>query len=226
MFHVKPKEVKMTLKRALIVLSLILLVTLSASLLAAPFLPERVASHWDAKGEVNGYQTKTAFIWTMPVIMLLLALALVFLPLIDPLKASFMPVRSAYYWFVSGTMVFMLYIHGLTLAFNLGVKLNLMVWMLPAFGLLMLGAGFLLDRARPNWFVGIRTPWTLSSPSVWEKTHKLGGVLFKIVGVMILPGVFFPNAAIWILMVPLIGVSLFLVVYSYILFRQEKNNTA
>jgi uncharacterized membrane protein len=216
MFHVKRKERKMTLKKALALVTFIFLITLLSSLLVAPFLPDQVASHWNQNGVVNG------FLWTMPLIMLVMGIGLVFLPLIDPLKASFMPVRSAYFWFVIGTMGFLLYIHGLSLVYNLGVKLNLIVWMLPAFGVFMLGIGFLLERARPNWFVGIRTPWTLSSPLVWEKTHKLGGLLFKIAGVIILPGVFFPDAAFWILIIPLMVVALILVIYSYMVFQQEK----
>jgi uncharacterized membrane protein len=212
----------MSLNKAIIIVILLLVLTVLVSVLAAPYLPERVASHWDANGEVNGYQSRTAYIWTLPVIMLVTALLLLFLPLLDPLKANFLPARGAYYSFVIGVMVFLLYIHGLTIAYNLGYQINLFIWMMPAFSALMLATGFLLDRARPNWFVGIRTPWTLSSPTVWEKTHKLGGLLFKIVGGIALIGIFFPNAAFLLLMVPLMGTSFFLVIYSYILFRQEQ----
>jgi uncharacterized membrane protein len=215
----------MTIKKTSIGVALILLLTVGINFWAAPLLPDRVASHWDAQGVVNGYQTKTEFMWFMPVMMLGLALLLIFLPLIDPLKANFKPVRSMYYWFVLGILVFMLYIHGLTLAYNLGVILNLVVWMLPAFSGLMLGIGFLLERSRPNWFVGIRTPWTLSSSTVWEKTHHLGGLLFKIAGVITLVGLFFPDAAIWLIMIPLLSVSLILVVYSYIVYGQEKTQS-
>ena len=211
----------MTIKKALLGVTFILLLTAAASFLAAPNLPERVASHWDAMGAVNGYQSRAAFMWTMPLIMLALALLLIFLPLIDPLKESFNPVRSAYYWFVLGIMLFMFYIHGLSLAYNLGFKFNLLVWMLPAYALLMMGIGFLLERAAPNWFVGIRTPWTLSSPSVWNKTHHLGGRLYKLAGIITLSGLLFPNAAIWALIIPLTGVSLYLVVYSYTVYQQD-----
>jgi uncharacterized membrane protein len=213
----------MSFNKTLIFAFLLLVLTVVISLWAAPFLPDRVASHWDASGNVNGYQTRAAFMWTLPILMLVTAILLLFLPLIDPLKASFLPVRGTYYAFVIGLMVFLLYIHGLTIAYNLGYHLNLFTWMMPAMAGLMFATGFLLDRARPNWFVGIRTPWTLSSPTVWEKTHKLGGLLFKIVAGFILLGAFFPNAAFYLLVAPLLGISLFLVVYSYILFRQEQN---
>jgi len=201
----------------------IVLAAALTSLWAAPHLPEQVASHWNIRGEANGYQPRAVYTWFMPVLLLLMSLLLLFLPLVDPLKHSFMPVRGAYYWFVIGITLFMFYIHGLSLAFNLGFKFNLISWMMPGIGLLILGSGFLLERARPNWFVGIRTPWTLSSPTVWEKTHRLGGLLFKIAGIFLIFGIFFPDTSMWLMLIPLLGVSLFLTAYSFVLYQQEQN---
>jgi uncharacterized membrane protein len=94
--------------------------------------------------------------------------------------------------------------------------------MLPAMGLLFIFIGFLLRRAKRNFFIGIRTPWTLSSDTVWDKTHRVGAILFMASGVLAFIGSFFGGmAAFWMLFVPLIGSTLLLFVYSYVLYQRE-----
>jgi uncharacterized membrane protein len=94
--------------------------------------------------------------------------------------------------------------------------------MLPFMGVLFIGVGYMLRKAKRNFFIGIRTPWTLSSDRVWDKTHQLGSILFMAAGVFAIIGGFFGGMmAFWLMFVPLIGSSLFLVVYSYVLYRNE-----
>ena len=76
-------------------------------------------------------------------------------------------------------------------------------WLLPAMGLLFFGLGFMVERAQPNWFIGIRTPWTLSNPVVWQKTHRVGGLAFKVSGVLVLVGLLFPvEVGFWFTLIP------------------------
>ena len=76
----------------------------------------------------------------------------------------------------------MSYIHLLTLLWNLGWIFDLVAWMSPAFAVLLFFAGVLMGKAQSNWFIGIRTPWTLSDNRVWEQTHRIGGIAFKVCG--------------------------------------------
>jgi uncharacterized membrane protein len=92
----------------------------------------------------------------------------------------------------------------------------------PAFGVLFYCCGIVMENAKMNWFIGIRTPWTLSSENVWNKTHRLGGVLFKAAGVISVAGFLLPQYAIFIMVGPVLLFSLYLVVYSYIEYRKEK----
>jgi uncharacterized membrane protein len=95
--------------------------------------------------------------------------------------------------------------------------------LIPAFSLLFIGLGFFIERTKQNWFIGIRTPWTLSSPVVWEKTHKAGGWLFKAAGVLSLVGLLLPlELAFSLMIVPILIAALGSVVYSYIAYRQEQ----
>ena len=80
-------------------------------------------------------------------------------------------------------IAFMVYMHGLTLAWNLGYnKFNMGAAMLPGVGLIFLFAGVMMRKAKRNFFIGIRTPWTLSSDYVWNETHRIGSILFIISG--------------------------------------------
>ena len=94
--------------------------------------------------------------------------------------------------------------------------------MLPFMGILFIAIGLMLRKAKRNFFIGIRTPWTLSSDSVWDKTHQLGSILFMVSGAFaIIGGIFGGMTAFWLMFAPLIGSTIFLVIYSYVLYRNE-----
>jgi uncharacterized membrane protein len=145
------------------------------------------------------------------------------LPGMDPLKANIAQFRESFNLFILLIVIFMLYIHGLTLVWSFGYQdFKMSAAMLPFMGVLFIAIGFMLKKAKRNFFIGIRTPWTLSSDSVWDKTHQLGSILFMASGVFaIIGGVFGGMTAFWLMFVPLIGSSLFLVIYSYVLYRAE-----
>jgi uncharacterized membrane protein len=186
-------------------------------------LPEQMASHWDANDQVNGYMSKFWGVFLMPLITLGMLVLFLVLPGIDPLKANIAQFRESFNLFIVLIVVFMLYIYGLTLAWSLGYQnFKMSAAMLPFLGLLFIAIGFMLRKAKRNFFIGIRTPWTLSSDKVWDKTHQLGSVLFMASGTLAIIGSFFGGmTAFWLMFVPLIGSSLFLVVYSYVLYRSE-----
>jgi uncharacterized membrane protein len=100
--------------------------------------------------------------------------------------------------------------------------------LVPAFSLIFYYAGVLVQNAKQNWFIGIRTPWTLSSERVWDRTHKLGGNLFKASALIGLLGLLVQDYAIWLILIPVIVTAIYTVAYSYFEFRKEerkKDNT-
>jgi uncharacterized membrane protein len=186
-------------------------------------LPDQMASHWNTYDQVDGYISKFWGVFLMPLITLGMLVLFLVLPGIDPLKANIAQFRESFNLFIVLIVAFMLYIHGLTLAWSLGYQdFKMSTAMLPFMGVLFIAIGFMLRKAKRNFFIGIRTPWTLSSDSVWDKTHQLGSVLFMASGAFaIIGGVFGGTTAFWLMFVPLIGSSLFLVIYSYVLYRAE-----
>jgi uncharacterized membrane protein len=207
--------------------SIIALTMISLALLAGAALwnqlPDQMASHWNASGEVDGYMSKFWGVFLLPLITLGMFVLFMIVPNIDPLKANIAQFRETFNLFIVLIIAFMLYIYGLTLAWSLGYQdFNMSTAMLPFMGVLFIAIGFMLRKAKRNFFIGIRTPWTLSSDFVWDKTHQLGSILFMASGAFtIIGGLFGGMTAFWLMFVPLIGSSLFLVIYSYILYRDE-----
>jgi uncharacterized membrane protein len=215
----------MSIRSTLIVLILLTLAGLGLSLWAAPRLPELVPSHWNAAGQINAYAPRAQALWLMPLITLGLGLLLLFLPRIDPLRKNVDAFRPAYHWIIVTLAAFLLYMHGLTLLAGLGVAFNMTSSLIPAESVLMVVIGFVMERAKPNWFIGIRTPWTLSSPTVWEKTHRLGGLAFKIAGGVTLAGLFLPvQSGLFFSLLPLTIAVLIPTVYSYLLYQNEQKH--
>jgi len=186
-----------------------------------PRMPDLVAIHWNAQGLPNGYGSRFQAAFTLPLIMIAVAALLLFIPEIDPLKSNIEKFRPDFNAFMAGFALFFFYLNILTTLLNLGFQFSLNQFLVPGFGIFIYACGVLLGKARRNFFIGIRTPWTLSSDTVWAKTHLLGGLLFKISGVIAILGILFPNLALLFLLVPLMVASAIAIVYSYILFRSE-----
>lgn len=184
-------------------------------------LPDPMPSHWNAAGEVDGYMSKFWGIWLIPLMTLGITLLLAVVPAIDPLKANIEKFRRLYNAFILGSVVYMLYVYALTLTAGLGYQFNMTYMLLPVVGLLFIGISFLIEKAKRNFFIGIRTPWTLVSDSVWEKTHKLGAQTFRIGGALVIVSAFLGENGFWLLLAALLFAGLVPVLYSYIAWRQE-----
>lgn len=213
----------MSTRTTTIITLLLILIATVAGLLLWNQLPDQMASHWNANDEVDGYMSKFWGVFMMPLVTLGLFLLFLVIPNIDPNKANIAEFRESFNLFIVLFVVFMLYVHGLTLAWSLGYTgFKISTALLPAMGLLFIFIGFMLRKAKRNFFIGIRTPWTLSSDTVWEKTHKLGAALFMASGALaFIGGLFGGMIAFWMLFVPLIGSVIFLLVYSYVLYQRE-----
>lgn len=212
------------MKKENLILTLIALATLTLiviMLIFYPKLPLTLATHFDAKGNPNGFMAKGSFYIFAISMMVLLPLILIFIIRIDPLRKNIETFKDIYYEFILLFVVFLGLINLHTILFNIGLKLSINVTISILSGILFYGIGMLLEHAKRNWFIGIRTPWTLSSDIVWEKTHKKGALLFKICGILAFVGAFFKDSGVYFIMIPLFATTVYLVVYSYFEYSKE-----
>jgi uncharacterized membrane protein len=188
-----------------------------------PLLPDKVASHWNIEGEVDGYLDKFWGISLFPILSVFLFLLFIGIPRIDPLKQNIEKFKVHYERFITIIMVFFLYIFILFLLANTGMSIDLGRFMMPALGVLFFYAGVLIQHAERNWFIGIRTPWTMSSEKVWKKTHKRGAVLFKLSGLIMFLGFFLQGIIIlYVVLAPILLSVVYLFAYSYFEYQKVK----
>jgi uncharacterized membrane protein len=204
----------------------LVILALSVALAAVfyPRMPAQMADHWNAAGEVNGYMPRLVSLLISPAIIALTWLVFFAIPRIDPLKKNILQFRAIYDWLIVVVLLFILGIGVQVILWNLQVRVSPNQTLPVAFGLLCIFMGQLLGRAKRNYFVGIRTPWTLASDVVWEKTHRLGRWLFTVAGVVSLLGVFFGRYALPFILVPALASAAVLVLYSYLVYSRLPEN--
>jgi uncharacterized membrane protein len=204
----------------------VVILTLAISIALYPSLPDQIPSHWNAAGEVDGYFPKFWGTFFLPLLMAGLVALLIVIPGIDPLRENYEKFTPYYDGFILFFALFLFIIQVQVLLWSLGFSLSPNLVFPILFGLLFIYIGILLEHAEQNWFVGIRTPWTLSSRTVWKKTHERGGLLFKIAGILSFPGIFAGPYAIWFIMIPILVVTAYTIVYSYLEFEKERRSAS
>ncbi|WP_135826598.1 SdpI family protein [Halorussus ruber] len=198
------------------------LVALSAvlSLLAYPEMPAEMATHWNAAGEIDGQTPKLAALALFPGLSAFMLVLFAALPRIDPLGENVAQFREQYDTFVVLLLAFLVYLHLLVVAANAGYEFEMVQALAPAVGALYYYVGVLSAHAERNWFVGIRTPWTISSDEVWDRTHERVAPLFKLAGVVAALAALVPAYAEALLAAPVAAVALYATVYSYVEYRR------
>jgi uncharacterized membrane protein len=185
-------------------------------------LPDRIVSHWGFQGEPNGSMPKFWGLFLLPLMTLAITLLLVFIPRLDPLKENIKKSLGYYHGFIVVFVAFMLFLQLQIILWNIGIQLSMNFFIPISLGILFFYIGVMCSHVKRNWFIGIRTPWTLSSEIVWDKTHKVGGKLFKISGIFSVLGIFFGKLALVFVLIPVIFSALYTVIYSYVQYRRLK----
>jgi len=197
------------------------------SVWAYPRLPETVATHWNLRGTPDGFSARLWAVAAMPLVMLAMTGVFNVLPKLDPRRDNYTKFLDSYWLIANAIIVFSGVAHALIIANGLGYTVQVDRLLPLGVGLLFAFLGNYLTRIEPNWFIGIRTPWTLSSDTVWRKTHRTGGWLFVIGGIVIAAGAFAPRGAFLpLFVVTIVVVTLIPVVQSYILWKREQNGRA
>jgi uncharacterized membrane protein len=167
---------------------IVMMLTFSAAVYGQ--LPEQVASHWNFQGQIDGYQSRLMGVFFMPALVLFLWALREIAPRIDPKRAAYEQFEGTWRLILNILAIFFGLLHVATLGVTLGWEIDITRWVGVLVGGLFMVIGNEMRRIQPNWFFGIRTPWTLSDPVVWQKTHVLGGRIFFLFGLAVLIAAF------------------------------------
>lgn len=201
---------------------LLIVAAVALSIFYYPQLPEKMPTHWSASGEANGFSNRLWGAWMLPLFMALTWMIMRAIPHVDPRKANYEKFAVMYEALVILILAFMLAMHLVVLMAATGTPIRMDRVVMPSVGIFMAIMGFLIPKAHPNWFVGIRTPWTLTSDLSWERTHKIGGMLFIALGALMVASSFLaPEVAIWILGAGALAIVIFLFAYSYQVWKTD-----
>jgi uncharacterized membrane protein len=201
---------------------LVLIATAGATAMVYPSLPEQFAVHFDASGTPDSFYGRTLGAALVPAISVGMYVMFRVLPVIDPRGENFRTFQTTYDAIVLLTLLFLAFVQGLLLAYNLGIEYPQNALIMGGVGLLFAGIGVLFRRAEPNWFVGIRTPWTLSDDEVWRRTHRVAAPLFVLAGALIAAGTFLPFPTEFVVGVAAAIAALVPAAYSFVVYRRRE----
>lgn len=205
---------------------LIMLLSLFGTIFIFKELPDKIPTHWNIKEDADNYSSKSFAYLTalLPVFMYLLMKVI---PKIDPKKDSYKEHEKAFRVTMFSVILFLIGIHWYTLGYSLGYPLDIIKYIKISLGIMFVIIGRYMPQIRFNYFFGIKTPWTLSSSTVWIKTHMVGGYFYFVMGIVFILSSFFnTEISFYISIGSLVLISLGLILYSYILYKKEKNYKA
>ncbi len=198
----------------------IVLFSFIVALVVYGYMPNIMDGHWNAQGIMDGQISKFWGVFLIPIINFFILLMFLIIPRIDPLKENIKKFKKYFDFFLIITLFFLNYIYILTLIWNLGHRFNMIQVTMPGFAILWYVCGVLVKNTERNWFIGIRTPWTLMDDQVWRKTHDLAGTAFKISALLVIVGMIFDSMAILFVIIPPIIFMSLLMFYSYFIYRR------
>ena len=194
------------------------------AIIAFPFLPAVVPTHWNAAGQVNGHASKWVNTLLFPLLSVGIYLLIRFVAAASPRlgsrssSAANTQVRTVV---LVAVLLFELIVQLCVTAISLGMRLDITFTLNLAMAVLFIVIGNFMGKMRRNFWMGIRTPWTLTSEVVWERTHRLGGWLFVAVGLIGIPCSFVPALRIWAIVALTVLVAIVLCVYSYVCYCEH-----
>ncbi len=213
-------KIKQFLKKEWLPLTLIAL-SFIAGWYFHPKLPDMVPMHWNFAGEVDDYGPKLMVTLGFPAIALAMYIMMLVLPFIDPKRKNYNLFEGSYFLIRTIILFFFIFMFGVIVTAGLGYNLDVSKVVVFAVGLLFIVLGNYMGRVRQNFFVGIKTPWTLSNNEVWTKTHRAAAKVWVLGGLLMMASIFINSILTFIV---ILAAAFFPIVYSYILYvKLDKN---
>lgn len=197
----------------------IILATLAGTIIAYPHLPQIVATHWDVSGHANGWSPKWSLVLYEPGLMLGVVLLFFAIPWLSPKKFEVDSFRATYLYIMIMIVALLAYGQLLILISGLGVVLDVSRALEGGICLMFALMGNVLGKVRRNFFIGVRTPWTIASEQVWNATHRFAAKTFVAGGLLGLVLVIL-GAPFWFSIAAVLIAALAAVIYSLVFYKQ------
>lgn len=197
---------------------------LVAAVVLYPYLPAKVPGHWNIYGEIDAYYPKSFGAFFEPILMIGIYLLMLFMPLIDPKRENYLRFVGPYRFLRWTIVLFLGLLYGATILAALGYPVDVALLVKAIVAVLFIVIGNFMGQFRHNYFVGIKTPWTLASEEVWQRTHRLGARIWVTGGLICLAMA--PVKAPWgayVFFTALLLMVLVPTVYSYSLYNKLQN---
>lgn len=197
-----------------------------AAAILYPRLPEQIPTHWNFAGQPDQYSPKAFGTWLLPGIAFLMAVLFPLLRKLDPKRDSYKDFLHPWDVIQTAIVAFMGYIFIITMLATIDPTQSAMVGRYVVFGIgvLFVLLGNYMGKIRQNWFVGLRTPWTLSDPETWRKSQRFGGWMFVIGGLVILAEALVWWHVEWLFFAVVMLIGILPIIYSYLIFPREKSS--
>ena len=209
-----------TLKEMVPLFFIMWAVIMGVAVFMAPCIPDQIPTHWNAQGQIDGYSSKPVAVFLLLGVLAAMYILMLLLPHLDPFKKNYKDFEKQYYVLRLALTMFFAALYIFTLLAAAGYKVNIQKFIIPCLSALFVVFGILMPKIKRNYFVGIKTPWTLHSDEVWQKTHKFGGWAFAAAGVLCFFTLWAGDWAFGAFMIIILLAALSPVVYSYIVYKK------
>jgi uncharacterized membrane protein len=184
-----------------------------------PSLPELIPTHWDAAGDVDAYTPKPWGAFLLPAIAWLVFVLMKLIPVISPKGFRTDHFMEVVRLFQVVLVAFMAVLTVMTLLYAAGYEIDMPRFLSAAMGVLFVILGNYLGKVRKNFFIGVRTPWTLASDEVWVRTHRLAAWLFTLAGIATLMSALYLQG-LQVAVASALIAGFVPVIYSFLLYRR------
>ncbi|WP_058486778.1 SdpI family protein [Defluviitalea phaphyphila] len=199
----------------------LIIISLIGTIIIFPYLPKQIPTHWGINGEIDDYSSKyiAFFLGSLPALSYLL---MYFIPKLDPKKENYKKHEKAYSIIAISFSIALIFIHWIILLASINIITNVGFFVKLIIGLLFIIMGNYMTQLRFNFFVGIRLPWTLSNENVWKKTHRIAGIGYTLIGILLIITSFIKSSISFMsFFVSLILLAIVTMIYSYIQYQKE-----
>ena len=182
--------------------------------------PSSVPTQWNVWGEIIGYGSSNEALFVIPLISLVTYVLLSLIPKIAVMKTNIELFLDYIYRIKAAVILFFFGLYLSSVLNSLGYEFNMSYYIIPSLAILLYYFGWIMQYSKRNFFIGIKTPWTLSDDRVWKNTHRIGSITLRINAALLLLALLFPSAILFIFIVPVILSFIFFWAFSYWEYRR------